>query len=172
MRHLSKLDSVIGFGLVLVLRSEKEGIKAGDYMYGQTPWEAYTVQPYIEGNHSSFSEVTERRLIIPSHLGRINFKPEDWPPATFDMDSLALQVVPNPGGAFPITHYASALGTPGLSAFVGFEGLAQAKEVCKWLRRYFVNSEARFRGKQYSSLLEARGSEGNANPSSSRRRTN
>ncbi|KAF7428361.1 hypothetical protein PC9H_007583 [Pleurotus ostreatus] len=99
---------VIGFGLVVVLRSEKQDIKAGDYMYGQTPWEAYTVQPYIEG--------------------RIDFKPEDWPPATFDMDSLALQVVPNPGGAFPVTHYASALGTPGLSAFVGFEGLAQAKE--------------------------------------------
>ncbi|KAG9220823.1 hypothetical protein CCMSSC00406_0002577 [Pleurotus cornucopiae] len=99
---------VIGFGLVVVLRSEKKGIKTGDYMYGQTPWEAYTIQPYIEG--------------------RINFKPEDWPPATFDMDSLALQVVPNPGGAFPVTHYASALGTPGLSAFVGFEGLAQAKE--------------------------------------------
>ncbi|KAF9502004.1 NAD(P)-binding protein [Pleurotus eryngii] len=87
---------VIGFGLVVVLRSEKKGIKAGDYMYGQTT--------------------------------PIDFKPEDWPPATFDMDSLALQVVPNPGGAFPVTHYASALGTPGLSAFVGFEGLAQAKE--------------------------------------------
>ncbi|KAL4255917.1 Medium-chain dehydrogenase/reductase [Pleurotus pulmonarius] len=98
---------VIGFGIVVVLRSEKEGIKVGDYMYGQTPWEAYTVQPYIEG--------------------RIDYKESDWPPATFDMDSLALQVVPNPGGAFPLTKYTSLLGTPGLSAFVGFEGMAEAE---------------------------------------------
>ncbi|KAJ7129173.1 hypothetical protein C8R44DRAFT_614747 [Mycena epipterygia] len=40
---------LVGFGLVIVLRSEKEGVKEGDYMYGFTPWEAYTVQPYIEG---------------------------------------------------------------------------------------------------------------------------
>ncbi|KAJ6486467.1 hypothetical protein C8R47DRAFT_1177608 [Mycena vitilis] len=40
---------LVGFGLVIVLRSEKEGIKAGDYMFGFTPWEAYTVQPYKEG---------------------------------------------------------------------------------------------------------------------------
>ncbi|KAJ6561441.1 hypothetical protein DFH09DRAFT_1082910 [Mycena vulgaris] len=51
---------LVGFGLVLVLRSEKEGVKAGDYMYGFTPWEAYTVQPYME----------------------------DFPAYTFDMDSL------------------------------------------------------------------------------------
>lgn len=42
-------SSLAAFGLVVVLRSEKEGVKAGDYMYGLTTWEAYTVQPYVEG---------------------------------------------------------------------------------------------------------------------------
>ncbi|KAJ6589397.1 hypothetical protein B0H19DRAFT_922385 [Mycena capillaripes] len=37
---------IVGGGLVVVVRSEKEGVKAGDYMFGFTPWEAYTVQPY------------------------------------------------------------------------------------------------------------------------------
>jgi NADPH-dependent curcumin reductase CurA len=40
---------IIGPGIVVVLRSEKDDVKPGDYMYGQTPWEAYTVQPYVEG---------------------------------------------------------------------------------------------------------------------------
>lgn len=39
----------MGFAVVVVLRSEKEGVKVGDYMYGMTIWEAYTVQPYVEG---------------------------------------------------------------------------------------------------------------------------
>jgi hypothetical protein len=44
-------DRLVGFGLVIVLRSEKEGVKVGDYMYGFTTWEAYTytVQPYSDG---------------------------------------------------------------------------------------------------------------------------
>jgi NADPH-dependent curcumin reductase CurA len=46
---------------------------------------------------------------------------------------MALQVVPNPGGHYPLYKYASVLGTPGLTAFVGFEGLAEAKEVSKSL---------------------------------------
>lgn len=45
------------------------------------------------------------------------------------MDSLALQVVPNPNGAFPLTKYCSVLGTPGLTAFVGFHGLVNGKAV-------------------------------------------
>ncbi|KAK7453492.1 hypothetical protein VKT23_011769 [Stygiomarasmius scandens] len=94
---------IVAFAVVVVLRSEKEGVNPGDYMYGQTPWEAYTVQPYVEG--------------------RCNFKPEEWAPGTCDFDSLALQVVPNPQGAFPITRYTSILGTPGLTAYVAFEGI-------------------------------------------------
>ncbi|KAJ8495365.1 hypothetical protein ONZ45_g12907 [Pleurotus djamor] len=44
------------------------------------------------------------------------------------MDSLALQVVPNPGGAFPLTKYTNPLGTPGLTAFVAFEEYVQSPE--------------------------------------------
>jgi len=99
---------LVGPGVVVVLRSEKEGIKQGDYMYGHTLWEAYTVQPYAEG--------------------RVNFKPDEWAPHTFDMDSLALQVVPNPNGLYPLSTYTSILGTPGLTAYVGFEGLTNAKK--------------------------------------------
>jgi len=64
-----------------------------------------------------------------SLIGRVNFKPEDWAPGTFDMDSLALQTVPNPGGNYPLSRYTSILGTPGLTAFVGFEGIIEGKEV-------------------------------------------
>ncbi|KAJ7477177.1 hypothetical protein B0H11DRAFT_1864861 [Mycena galericulata] len=99
---------VTGFGLVVVLRSEKEGVKAGDHMFGMTTFEAYTVQPYIEG--------------------RVVYNPSEWPAGTFDMDALALQVVPNPQGAFPWTRYCSILGIPGLSAFAGFEAYGNAKE--------------------------------------------
>jgi NADPH-dependent curcumin reductase CurA len=60
----------------------------------------------------------------------VDFKPEEWTPDTFDMDSLALRVVPNPNGMYPLSKYISLLGTPGLTAFVGFEGLVDAKEVC------------------------------------------
>ncbi|KAJ8456754.1 hypothetical protein ONZ45_g18590 [Pleurotus djamor] len=65
--------------------------------------------------------------LIPSS-GRLNFKAEEWPSSTFDMDSLALQVVPNPGGAFPLTKYTNPLGTPGLTAFVAFEEYVQSPE--------------------------------------------
>ncbi|KAF8910460.1 hypothetical protein CPB84DRAFT_1842477 [Gymnopilus junonius] len=98
---------ITGFAVVVVLRSEKEGVNVGDYMYGMTTWEAYTVQPYEEG--------------------RVHFKSEDWPPGTFDMDSLALQVVPNPHGNYPLSKYTSVMGTPGLTAFVGFEGIIKGK---------------------------------------------
>ncbi|KAJ7682244.1 hypothetical protein DFH06DRAFT_1289783 [Mycena polygramma] len=97
---------LMGFGLVLVLRSEKEGIKAGDYMFGFTPWEAYTVQPYKEG--------------------RVQYNKE-YPSYTFDMDSLVLQPVPDPQGAFPWPKYCSCLGAPGLTAFIGLEHLGDAK---------------------------------------------
>ncbi|KAK7039338.1 zinc-type alcohol dehydrogenase-like protein PB24D3.08c [Favolaschia claudopus] len=98
---------LVGFGLVVVLRSEKEGIKPGDRLYGLTPWEAYTVQPYIEG--------------------RANYNPAEAPDYTFDVDALSLQIVPDPKGAFPWTRYFSVLGAPGLTAFCGFEGCADAK---------------------------------------------
>ncbi|KAF5371386.1 hypothetical protein D9615_009692 [Tricholomella constricta] len=106
---------IIGPGIVLVLRSERDDVNAGDYMYGQTPWEIYTVQPYVEG---MFCTNFHNR---PSH-------PREWAPDTFDMDSLALRVVPNPNGRYPLSKYISLLGTPGLTAFVGFEALVDAKE--------------------------------------------
>ncbi|KAF7305268.1 ADH-zinc-N domain-containing protein [Mycena chlorophos] len=96
---------IVGFGLVQVLRSEKEGVTAGEYMYGFTPWEHYTVQPYVDA--------------------RFDFKSSNYPPYTFDMDTLVLQPVPNPHGAFPWTSFASVLGTPGLTAFVGLESIAR-----------------------------------------------
>ncbi|KAJ7666676.1 hypothetical protein DFH06DRAFT_1085829 [Mycena polygramma] len=52
-----------------------------DHLYGMSPWQLYTVQPYIE----------------------------------------------DPQGAFPWSRYLSILGVPGLSAFCGFEGCADAK---------------------------------------------
>ncbi|KAJ7638420.1 hypothetical protein FB45DRAFT_902792 [Roridomyces roridus] len=107
---------VVGFGLVVVLRSEKDGIKPGDHLYGMTPFEAYTVQPYVEGL-CQYSRVDASRLI-----------PVNGHQDTFDMDSLALQVVPDPQGAFPWTRYCGILGVPGLSAFAGFEVYANAKE--------------------------------------------
>ena len=42
---------IVGFALVEVLRSEKESVPVGALMYGQTTWERYTLQPYVEGNY-------------------------------------------------------------------------------------------------------------------------
>lgn len=70
--------------------------------------------------------------------GRVDFKPAEWAPDTFDMDSLALRVVPNPNGMYPLSKYISLLGTPGLTAFVGFEGLVEAKEVRHALWTFYV----------------------------------
>jgi len=124
---------LIGNGLVIVLRSEMDGVKVGDYMFGMTPWEAYSVQPYIEG--------------------RVEFKAEDWPPFTFDMDSLSLHPVPNPGGAFPWTRFCSVLGTPGLTAYVGFEEFAEAKQG----DTIFVSSGASGVGSMVIQLAKAKG---------------
>ncbi|KAJ7034859.1 hypothetical protein C8F04DRAFT_1001500 [Mycena alexandri] len=96
---------IVGNGLVLVLRSEKEGIKAGDYMCGFTPWEAYTVQPYVDA--------------------RVEFK--GFAPGTLDMDTLSLHQVSNPGSAFPWRTFCNALGMPGFTGFVGFEKFGDAK---------------------------------------------
>ncbi|KAJ6475693.1 hypothetical protein C8R47DRAFT_1220531 [Mycena vitilis] len=108
-------DPVVSFALVVVLRSEKEGkswpfpgINPGDHLYGMSPWQVYTVQPYIEGR------------------GKHN--PAELPDYTYDVDSFSLQVVPDPQGAFPWSRYLTILGVPGLSAFCGFEGCADAKE--------------------------------------------
>ncbi|KAJ4488992.1 hypothetical protein C8J55DRAFT_604186 [Lentinula edodes] len=99
---------LVAFAVVVVVKSEKESVKIGDYMYGQTPWEAYTIQPYTEG--------------------RVAFKPEEWAAGTFDMDSLALQVVPDPKEMYPLSKYTNIMGTPGLTAFVGMEGIIKGKE--------------------------------------------
>ncbi|KAJ6523331.1 hypothetical protein B0H19DRAFT_1201862 [Mycena capillaripes] len=100
-------EPLVSFGLVVVLRSEKEGINVGDHLYGLTTWEAYTVQPYVEG--------------------RAKYNAAEAPDYTFDVDALSLQVVPDPKGAFPWTRYFTVLGAPGLTAFCGFEGCADAK---------------------------------------------
>ncbi|KAJ7187157.1 hypothetical protein C8R46DRAFT_1059018 [Mycena filopes] len=100
-------EPLVSFGLVVVLRSEKEGIKPGDHLYGLTTWEAYTVQPYVEG--------------------RAKYNAAEAPDYTYDVDALALQIVPDPKGAFPWTRYFTVLGAPGLTAFCGFEGCADAK---------------------------------------------
>ncbi|KAJ6489172.1 hypothetical protein C8R47DRAFT_978193 [Mycena vitilis] len=76
-------EPLVSFALVVVLRSEKEGKLwlSAEHLYGMSPWQLYTVQPYIE----------------------------------------------DPQGAFPWSRYLSILGVPGLSAFCGFEGCADAK---------------------------------------------
>ncbi|KAJ7493565.1 hypothetical protein FB451DRAFT_1348613 [Mycena latifolia] len=78
-----------------------------DHLYGLTTWEVYTVQPYVEG--------------------RAKYNAGEVPDYTFDVDALSLQVVPDPKGAFPWSRYFTVLGAPGLTAFCGFEGCADAK---------------------------------------------
>lgn len=56
------------------------------------------------------------------------------------MDSLALQVVPNPHGLYPLSKYISLLGTPGLTGFVGFNGLVEAEQVSCQLHVIVLNS--------------------------------
>ncbi|KAJ7141371.1 hypothetical protein C8R44DRAFT_763278 [Mycena epipterygia] len=99
---------MVGFVLVVVLRSEKEGVNPGDHMYGLSHWEVYTVQPYMEG--------------------RVDFKARNYPEWTNDTDSLALMPVPDPKGAYPWSRYFSALGGPGLTAFCGLEAYGDYKE--------------------------------------------
>lgn len=57
------------------------------------------------------------------------FKAEEWAPGTFDMDSLALQVVPDPKGTYSLSKYTNIMGTPGLTAFVGLEGIIEGQKV-------------------------------------------
>ncbi|KAJ7121242.1 hypothetical protein C8R43DRAFT_74928 [Mycena crocata] len=97
-----------GLVLVVVLRSEKEGVNAGEYMWGFSHWEAYTVQPYMEG--------------------RVDFKAANYPDWTTDTDSLALKAVPDPKGAYSWSSYFSILGAPGLTAYCGLEAYGDAKQ--------------------------------------------
>ncbi|KAF7332664.1 Zinc-type alcohol dehydrogenase-like protein PB24D3.08c [Mycena kentingensis (nom. inval.)] len=92
-------------GIVLVLRSEKDGVNAGDYMFGLTTWETYTVQPYVGA--------------------RVEYK--NYPAYTVDVDSILLQRIQDPKGAFPWSRLCGCLGTPGISAFVGLERCGDAK---------------------------------------------
>jgi NADPH-dependent curcumin reductase CurA len=57
------VNRLVGLILAVVLRSEKDGVKVGDHMYGMSTWEAYTVQPYVDGtpnhvNNSIYSTQT------------------------------------------------------------------------------------------------------------------
>ncbi|KAJ6510817.1 hypothetical protein C8R45DRAFT_965259 [Mycena sanguinolenta] len=126
-------DPLVSFGLVVVLRSEKEGINPGDHLYGLTPWEVYTVQPYIQG--------------------RSKYNPAEAPDYTYDVDALELQIVPDPKGAFPWTRYFSVLGAPGLTAFCGFEGCADAKAG----ETIYVSSGASAVGSVVVQLAKAKG---------------
>ncbi|KAJ7693424.1 hypothetical protein B0H17DRAFT_1060123 [Mycena rosella] len=100
---------MVGFVLAVVLRSEKEGVNPGDHMYGLSHWEAYTVQPYMEG--------------------RVDFKAGNYPDWTGDTDSLIkLNAVPDPQGKYPWSSYFSVLGGPGLTAFCGLEAYGNAKK--------------------------------------------
>ncbi|KAK7044412.1 zinc-type alcohol dehydrogenase-like protein PB24D3.08c [Favolaschia claudopus] len=98
---------VVGFALVVVLRSEKEGINVGDHLYGMTHWEAYTVQPYIEG--------------------RADLKSGNYPDWTIDLEAGGMSAVPDPKGAYPWSLYLGILGGPGLTAYCGLEAYGDAK---------------------------------------------
>ncbi|KIK50791.1 hypothetical protein GYMLUDRAFT_182231 [Collybiopsis luxurians FD-317 M1] len=69
------------------------------------------------------------------------------------MDSLALQTVPNPNGAYPLSKYTNILGTPGLTAFVGMEGLIKGKEE----KTLFVSSGASSVGSLVIQLAKMKG---------------
>lgn len=60
---------------------------------------------------------------------RVKFNPADWAPHTNDVDTVELQVVPDPKGKFPLTRYLNVLGTPGLTAWMGLEEYGALKEV-------------------------------------------
>ncbi|KAF8574401.1 NAD(P)-binding protein [Ramaria rubella] len=122
---------VVSMAVVVVQRSEDPKVQVGEHMVGLSTWEAYTVQPYP----------------------RIEFKREEWGPWTFNMDSFALQAVPNPGNAIPWSNFCSVLGTPGLTAFVGFETYAHAKAG----ETIFVSSAASGVGQMVVQLAKMRG---------------
>ena len=67
---------------------------------------------------------------------RVEYK--DFPSYTFDMDSLILQPVQDPQGAFPWPRFCSCLGVPGMAAYVGIEKFADVKPVGRdYLHRIF-----------------------------------
>ncbi|KAJ7693401.1 hypothetical protein B0H17DRAFT_1199913 [Mycena rosella] len=99
---------MVGFVLAVVLRSEKEGVNPGDHMLGLSHWEAYTVQPYMEG--------------------RVDFKAGKYPDWTEDTDAMALYQVGDPKGIYPWSRYFSVLGGPGLTAFCGLEAYGDPKK--------------------------------------------
>ncbi|KAJ7141359.1 hypothetical protein C8R44DRAFT_659065 [Mycena epipterygia] len=99
---------MVGFVLVVVLRSEKEGVSPGDHLYGFSHWEVYTVQPYIEG--------------------RVDFKAGHYPEWTSDTEDLDFIPMPDPKGAYPWSRYFSVLGGPGMTAFCGLEAYGDCKE--------------------------------------------
>lgn len=59
----------------------------------------------------------------------MDFKAGNYPDWTSDTDAMGLMPVPDPKGAYPWSHYFSALGGPGLTAFCGLEAYADAKKV-------------------------------------------
>ncbi|CAK5269844.1 unnamed protein product [Mycena citricolor] len=100
---------MVGNAVVVVLRSEMEGVNAGDYMAGLSTWEMYTVQPYTGA--------------------RVNFAEGSFPPYTLNMEILMpLRTVPDPQGAFPWTCFLTSLGLPGYTAFEGIEKYLKPKE--------------------------------------------
>ncbi|TRM57886.1 hypothetical protein BD626DRAFT_204604 [Schizophyllum amplum] len=95
--------------ILKVLRSEKEGFKAGDLLYGMSHWELYTVQPYMEA--------------------RRKWNQADWPAWTANIDDIGNpNQVPDPNGAFPLYKYCSVAGAPGMTAYASFKKYADAKK--------------------------------------------
>ncbi|KAJ7864452.1 hypothetical protein B0H14DRAFT_440336 [Mycena olivaceomarginata] len=124
---------VVGSVLVVVIRSEKEGVNIGDRMYGLSHWEAYTVQPYVEG--------------------RVDFKAGNYSDLTIDFDTMGLGPVPDPKGAYPWSRYLGVLGGPGLTAFCGLEAYGDAKKG----ETIYVSSGASGVGSVVIQLAKARG---------------
>ncbi|KAJ7579076.1 hypothetical protein C8J56DRAFT_1030485 [Mycena floridula] len=120
--------SVTSMALVVVVRSEREGINVGDYI----------LLGYFSIDVSS---------------GRFNHDPAKSVPETFDMDSLVLQHVPDPKGTFPLSNYCSVLGIPGLTGYTGFVDHAEAKEG----ETIFVSAGASGAGSIVIQLAKAKG---------------
>ncbi|KAI5895550.1 NAD(P)-binding protein [Schizophyllum commune H4-8] len=100
---------VVGLCVMQIMRSEKPEFKPGDFVYGASHWELYTVQPYMEA--------------------RRNWNPAEWPWWTANMDDFGgAQKIPDPKGAFPLSKYCSVAGSPGMTAYVSWKKYANAKK--------------------------------------------
>lgn len=54
------------------------------------------------------------------------------------MDSLALQIVPDPRGTYSLSNYTNIMGTPGMTAFVGLEGVIGGQKASA-IKHHYLN---------------------------------